>query len=379
VASGATLKVGTVWPLSGPYAVLGKPIVAGIKSAFGRINADGGAAGHKLELVAGDDGYDPSKTVPVITQQLQQDKVFATVGQAGTPNIAAAQPLMEQSCTPQLWVGSGADQFADPAHHPWTTMGVMSYSTEAQAWSQYIKAQHPGAKVAYLALNNDAGTAYANGFKSAAKTDGLSVVASQQAATGAPTVTNQVTNILAAKPDYVILMSIGADCAKALGTLAQGGYHGKIIVAYTCAGQTIFPLLGAAANGAGTVLEDKSVTETRDPQIQQFSADVKSYGGGVKPDEDVLLGYRLGMLLNDNIKAAAALSGGLSQANLMDAAWNLNTHWFAALGGQARMDGTKDAYPLEFGQMGTWDAAKKTFVLTGAPIDREGKTGSHSG
>jgi ABC-type branched-subunit amino acid transport system substrate-binding protein len=376
VAAGATLKIGTVWPLTGPYAALGQPIVGGMKTAFARINADGGVADHKLELIAGDDGYDPSKTVPVITQMLQQDKVFATLGQAGTPNVAAVQPLMEQACTPQLWVGTGADQYGDPANHPWTTIGVMSYATEAQAWSQNIKAAQPGAKVAYLALNNDTGSAYANAFNAAAKADGLDIVASQQAAAGAPSVANQVTSILAAQPDYVVLMSIGADCAKAIGTLAQGGYHGKIIVAYTCAGQTIFPVLGAAASGAGTVVEDKDVTDTSDPQIQQFRADVQAYGAGLTPDEDVLLGYRLAMLMKDTISEAAALTGGLTQANLMDAAWNLDTHWFAALGGVARMDGTSDSYPLEYGQMATWDAAKKALVLAGAPIDREGKTGT---
>src|SRR5262245_4994275 len=104
LGDGDAIKLGTVMPLSGPAAVIGAPLTQGMQVYFDKVNAAGGVDGHKVELVAKDDAYDPTKTVAQATELLQKDQVFATVGQAGTPNVAAAQPLAEQTCTPQLWV-----------------------------------------------------------------------------------------------------------------------------------------------------------------------------------------------------------------------------------------------------------------------------------
>ncbi|MBA2953209.1 ABC transporter substrate-binding protein [Nocardioides sp. CGMCC 1.13656] len=379
LGDGEPLKVGTVWPLSGPYAALGEPIVAGMKTALASVNADGGIDGHQVELEAEDDGYDPSKTLPVVTKMIQQDKVFATVAQAGTPNVAAVQPLYEQSCTPQLFVGTGAPQYGDPANHPWTISGAMAYNTEADAWADYLKQEKPGAKVAYLAIDTDGGKAYSDGFEAAAKEDGLTVVASEKVAPDAATVENQVTNLLAAKPDVIILMSVGASCAKAMGAMAAGGFKGTTIAAYTCAAAAIFPVLGQAAQGALAVAVNKNVTDASDADIQKFRDDIAKYGEGTEPSDDALSGYRYAMVFVEAAKAAAELDGGLTRANLMDAAWNLDSQWFASVGGAARTDGTKDAYALETGQMVSWDAAKKELVPVGEPIDREGKTAAFSG
>ncbi|GAA1958661.1 ABC transporter substrate-binding protein [Nocardioides panacihumi] len=380
LGKGETMKIGTTWPLSGPYAALGLPFVEGAKVAFAKVNAAGGIDGHDLQLDPKDDGYDPSKTLPAVTELVQKDKVFATLGQAGTPNVAAVQPLHEQTCTPQLFVGSGAPQFSDPAKHPWTLVGPMAYTTEAQIWADYLAENKPGAKVAYLQLDNDSGQAYADGFTAAAKEKGLTIVASEKAAVDAASVENQATNILAAKPDVVILMSIGSSCAKALGAVAAGGFKGQIITAYTCSAPDIFPVLGAAADGALFVDVSKQVTDTSDPDITQFLADVDKYGsGGDKPNDTTLLGYRYGLLLADTAKAAAAMDGGLTRVNLMNAAWHLDSKWFAAVGGAAKTDGTKDAYALETGQMLGWDAKSQKFHPVGDLLDREGKTGSYSG
>ena len=379
LAEGETLKVGTVWPLSGPYGAIGTPIVAGINAYFDKVNAEGGVDGHELELIAKDDGYDPTKTLPQVTELLQKDKVFATLGQGGTPNVAAAQPLAEQTCTPQLWVGTGAAQYGDPSNHAWTTTGFMSYATEAQAWADYLDREQPGAKVAVLQIENEGGESYAKSFAPAAEEVGIEVVASEKHSPTAATLENEVTNLLAAKPDAVVVMSIGSSCAKGIGALAQSGFTGTTIAAYTCAPALVFPALGPAAEGALSLAINKAPETTDDPDIEQFVADMEEFGDGQAADDDALTGYRLGDLFVKNLTAAAELEGGLTRANLMNAAWNLDDAGFAAWGGSAVTDGAKDSYVLEYGQMVQWDSAKGALVPTGEPIDREGKTGTYEG
>ena len=71
------------------------PSAPAMKIAFDKVNAAGGIDGHKIELVAKDDGYEPARSVANTTQLIQQDKVFATVLDVGTPNVAGTRNAHE--------------------------------------------------------------------------------------------------------------------------------------------------------------------------------------------------------------------------------------------------------------------------------------------
>ncbi|HWS74496.1 MAG TPA: ABC transporter substrate-binding protein, partial [Quisquiliibacterium sp.] len=51
--------IGTIQDLSGPLAVLGKPVQNGMILRTEQINASGGIQGRKLKVVLEDSGYDP--------------------------------------------------------------------------------------------------------------------------------------------------------------------------------------------------------------------------------------------------------------------------------------------------------------------------------
>src|SRR5262245_35582727 len=140
LAAGATIKLGTILPLSGPLSVVGAGVSAGMQAYLKKVNADhGGVDGHQLELVAKDDAYDPTKTPAAFNDLVQGSEVMAVFAQTGTANSAAVRPLAERTCTPQLWIGTGSPQFGDPSNHEWTTLGLAAYSTESYGWADYIK------------------------------------------------------------------------------------------------------------------------------------------------------------------------------------------------------------------------------------------------
>ena len=134
LAAGADAKIGITLPQTGPLAAFGA-IAQGMQIYFDTINAKGGVDGHKLVVVAKDDGYDPKQTVPKATELIEQDKVLATSFMVGTPNVAATRSLFEASCTPQMFVGTGFPAWGDPANHPWTVGGILAYNTEAKIWA----------------------------------------------------------------------------------------------------------------------------------------------------------------------------------------------------------------------------------------------------
>ena len=97
-----TITIGGTFPLTGPAAAYA-PIPVGMKAYFSYINArrgpDGkrGVMGRQIVWKFYDDGYNPANTVQLTRRLVEQDKVFATVGQLGTEHILAARSYLNQA------------------------------------------------------------------------------------------------------------------------------------------------------------------------------------------------------------------------------------------------------------------------------------------
>jgi branched-chain amino acid transport system substrate-binding protein len=86
------IRFGMASPFTGVNRELGRAMRTGIETAFAAANAGGGVHGRKLRLIARDDGYEPSRTLPVLRQLVEEEQVFAVVGNVGTPTAAVAIP-----------------------------------------------------------------------------------------------------------------------------------------------------------------------------------------------------------------------------------------------------------------------------------------------
>src|SRR5438094_6141383 len=69
----------------GPAAALGLGMREGILASFNEANATGGVNGRRLELVSYDDGYEPEKAIANTKRLIDENGVFALVGEVGTP------------------------------------------------------------------------------------------------------------------------------------------------------------------------------------------------------------------------------------------------------------------------------------------------------
>lgn len=79
-ASGDTIKLGGVFPLTGDVPALGAAMQNGAKLALKEINDGGGVLGKKLDLVIEDDQNQAATAPNAITKLITQDKVSAVVG-----------------------------------------------------------------------------------------------------------------------------------------------------------------------------------------------------------------------------------------------------------------------------------------------------------
>ncbi len=86
------IRFGISAPFTGAAKELGQNMKRGIETAFNVANANGGAYGRQLRLIAADDGYEPARAAVTMKQLYERDQVFGLVGNVGTPTAVVALP-----------------------------------------------------------------------------------------------------------------------------------------------------------------------------------------------------------------------------------------------------------------------------------------------
>ena len=99
---------------SGPAQELGRNMRLGIEAAFHEANERGGVHGRRLELVSRDDSYEPEAAIANTTKLIEEDQVFALIGEVGTPTSRSATPVAADAGVPFIAPFTGAEFLRDP-------------------------------------------------------------------------------------------------------------------------------------------------------------------------------------------------------------------------------------------------------------------------
>src|ERR1044071_7148420 len=100
--------------LKGPASELGTEMRRGIDAAFAEANRERGVGGHRLELVSYDDRYEPEAAIGHTKKLIHDDRVFALIGEVGTPTSAAAEPIAREAGVPFIAPFTGAEFLRKP-------------------------------------------------------------------------------------------------------------------------------------------------------------------------------------------------------------------------------------------------------------------------
>ena len=90
------ILLGMTGPFSGSSRELGRDMNVGIETCLKNLNDQGGIGGRKIKLVALDDGYEPDKALANMKELNEQRKVFAVIGNIGTPTAAKTVPYAKE-------------------------------------------------------------------------------------------------------------------------------------------------------------------------------------------------------------------------------------------------------------------------------------------
>ncbi len=364
------IVVGQTMPYSGPLSALS--VVGNThKAFFTRLNEQGGINGRKVKLLSVDDGYSPPKTVEMTRQLVERDNALMIFASLGTPTSAAVHKYLNTKKVPQLFVASGASQWADPKNFPWTMGWQISYPAEARIFARYVLDNLKDAKIAILSQNDDSGKDMVAGFR-----DGLGEAANRLIVRSVtyevtdPTVDSQVFDLKASGATVFMNFATPKFAAQAIRRTHEAGWRPTQFVASVSASVATLKPAGAEA-GKGIIvtqtLKDPADASWKDdPGVKEYRAFLEKYSPGNNPADGFgTFAYSLAQTL---VQVLRQSGGTVTRERIMQEAANLkNLRLPLLLPGIEINTSPTDFNPIKQARLARFTG--ETFELFGDVID----------
>ena len=264
----SSILIGGTFPLTG-VASLYKTIPGAEKAYFAYVNDHGGVNGRKITFDIKDDAYDPSKTVPLTQQLVEQDKVFAVFGSLGTAPNLATWSYLNQNKVPQVLIATGDSYWGFSAKkYPWTIGWQPDYPGEGKIYGKYIAANTPNAKIGVLYQNDAYGKNYYAGLRVGLGAKKSQIVSAQSYDVTQTSLAQQILQLKGAGADTFVIFATPSPTITALVTATKVGWSPTATYVNNVSANRVFMQL-AASNGAslnGIVSSTYVVSPTYAPQ-----------------------------------------------------------------------------------------------------------------
>jgi branched-chain amino acid transport system substrate-binding protein len=367
------IKIGNTNPYSGPassYAAIARTIDAYFKA----VNEAGGVNGRKIKFISLDDGYSPPKTVEVVRQLVEQDKIFALFQSLGTPCNTAIHKYMNQRKVPQLYVATGASKWGDPKNFPWTMGFQPDYHTEAKIYAKHILANVKDAKIAVLHQNDDYGRDYLGGFKEGLGQETGRIVRTVTYEATDPTVDSQIIQLKDSGAN--VFFNVSAPKAAAQGIRKAAEIDWKPVHYLNNVSASVAAVMKPAGfdNAQGIITAayimdatDKAWDDNAEMKEWRAWMD-KNMPSANKADANHIYGYAVAALMTETLKRCG---NEMTRANLMKQAASFQKYRLPLLlPGITVSTSPTDFYPIQAVQLQRFKG--ETWELFGEVMHAEG-------
>lgn len=226
--------IGNCAAISGAYAPIGVPFVAGIEAYIDYVNEQGGINGRTIKFVHADDEFDPVKGKACLQNLVETEEIFAVVGHFGTPVVAATIEDLKEYGIPAVYFATGIGQlYNDKAEGADRVILPVQpiYKTEGQIMVARAVGDYEAKKIGIIYTNDDAGKDMLEGAKAQAAALNVELVEAQVAA-GATDVSSAVATIKEANVDFIIGAAIQQTIPTIIKALAEQNVNKDVITTY---------------------------------------------------------------------------------------------------------------------------------------------------
>jgi branched-chain amino acid transport system substrate-binding protein len=384
-----SITIGGTFPLTGPAASYA-PIPVGMKAYFAYVNARRatkaedparrrGVFGRQIVWKYYDDGYNPANTAQLSRRLVEQDKVFATVGQLGTEPVLGARAYLNQQKVPQALVSTGASYWGTQfKEYPWTTGWQPDYIAEGRLYGLHLKANFRGKKIAIVYQNDDYGKDYLYGFLAALGKEyaDANVVAREAVETTATSVASNMTRVRASGATILAVFQLPTPTVRTIATGKALGYNPEQIYMNSVAAikPAMDGMVAAAGapytNGIITIAYAKDPQDSKwdnDPAMKLYRSIIQKYGGGLTAnDPQVYYGVAKAETF---VQVLYKAGKNPTRASLMKALLTMNYPNKFLLPGVVQKTSAKDHFIVSQMQLQRYNSTTRLWVPFGKLIE----------
>ena len=225
-----SIHIGGTFPLTGVASAY-KTIPAAETAYFAYVNDHGGVNGRKIDFTVVDDGYNPAQTVPAVQKLVEQDKVFALMGDLGTAPGLATWGYANAHKVPQVFLATGdsywgfcATKSCAGSAKPWTIGWQPDYPGESRQYGKYIASNTPNAKIGVLYQNDAYGKNYYAGLRVGLGAKRANIVDAETFDATATSLAQQILALKSKGADTFVVFGTPAPTITALVTATKVGW-----------------------------------------------------------------------------------------------------------------------------------------------------------
>jgi ABC-type branched-subunit amino acid transport system substrate-binding protein len=313
--SKSSIKFGQSAALQGPASALGRAMRDGVRAAFEEANRSGGIGGRKLELTTYDDGYEPEKAIANTVRLIDEDQVFALMGEVGTPTSAAVQPIATEAGVPFIGPLTGAEFLRDP-NLPNVVNIRASYKQETQAWIDYLVGELEMTRIAILYQDDSFGRAGLAGVTEALAKRGLGLVAEGTYKRNTTAVKRALLTIRKAKPEAVVIVGAYEPAAEFIKLARLIGPDAIFLNISFVGSKALAEDLGKDGQGVLVTQVVPLPEDKANPVVARYQDALHAIDDGAEPGFVSLEGYLVGRL---TIEVLQELGNDVTRARFLAA------------------------------------------------------------
>ena len=285
------IKIGALMSVTGPAAFLGAPEARTLEMLAEQLNAKGGVAGRRVQLIVKDTGGSPEKALSFAKQLIEEEQVFAIIGPPTSGETMQVKAVAEQAKVPLLSCAA-AEAIVNPvAKYVFKTAQKDSHAI-AHVFAQMKKMG--ATKIGVLSSNTGFGKAGKELIARLAPEHGITIVVDETYDKAATDLTAEVTKLKAAGVQALLNWSIEPAQSIVIKNARQIGLAVPIFQSHGFANINYVKGAGAAAEGvifpASAIIVADSLP-AKHPQRQLLLEYKKAYESRFKEDASAFGAY----------------------------------------------------------------------------------------
>ena len=264
-AAQQTLKFGLAMPLTGSQSSYGKDQIKATEWAVADINAKGGVAGKKLEVIVLDTQADPTVGINAVNRLINVDKVPVFVT-AWSAVVKAVAPIANREKVLELSIGANAPEISKLGDYVYTAFPLADVDVSALA--AYTGKTLGHKRVAVIYANNDSGVEAAKVYRATFEKAGGQVVAYETYDPKATDFTGMLLKVRTANPEFIHLHGLVADMPIVIAQMRQLGITQRVS---TYAGGYNPQMIEKAGKGAeGLIVTSLAPNDKQNPNVGPY-------------------------------------------------------------------------------------------------------------